>query len=55
MQVWSRSQVLEFPSSRDPKLLYKVTVYGTDAECTCPGFEYRGTCKHVLEVKRAGR
>ena len=50
-----RSQVLEFPSSRNPKLLYKVTVYGTDAECTCPGFEYRGTCKHVLAVKRARR
>jgi hypothetical protein len=36
-QVWLRSQVLECPSSRNPKLLYKVTVYGTDADCTCPG------------------
>lgn len=50
-----RSQVREFPSSRDPRKVYRVTVHGADAECTCPGFEYRGTCKHVIEVKREAR
>jgi len=50
-----RSQVLEFPSSSDPRKVYRVTVHGADAECTCPGFEYRGTCRHVLEAKRTPR
>ena len=22
-----------------------------DLECTCPGFAYRGNCKHVREVR----
>jgi len=27
---------------------------GSDMDCTCPGFEYRGTCKHVVEVRSKG-
>ncbi|HCD30318.1 MAG TPA: hypothetical protein DEQ73_06920, partial [Phycisphaerales bacterium] len=41
----------EFPSSRDPSTKYVVSVSGGDIDCTCPGFQYRGTCRHVLEVK----
>lgn len=31
----------------------KGNVYSIDTEattCTCPGFMYRGTCKHILEL-----
>ena len=44
----------EFPSSRDPQKKYTVTVMGPDMDCTCPGFEYRGTCKHIVEVRSKG-
>ncbi|MFZ4751216.1 MAG: SWIM zinc finger family protein [Phycisphaerales bacterium] len=27
---------------------------GPGRDCTCPGFEYRGTCKHVVEVRSKG-
>jgi hypothetical protein len=30
---------------------YTVSVDGQDTHCTCPGFEYRGTCKHAVAVK----
>jgi SWI/SNF-related matrix-associated actin-dependent regulator of chromatin subfamily A-like protein 1 len=42
----------EFPSSKDPRKSYRVT-FGSAGhlECTCPGFEYRGECKHVREVR----
>jgi SWI/SNF-related matrix-associated actin-dependent regulator 1 of chromatin subfamily A len=44
----------EFTSERDPSQTYRVT-YGRAGhlECTCKGFEFRGNCKHVREV-RAG-
>ena len=29
---------------------YVVTVRDGDATCTCPGFKYRGNCKHYNEV-----
>jgi len=44
----------EFPSSSDPRKKYTVTVMGPDMDCTCPGFEYRGTCKHIVEVRSKG-
>ncbi len=43
----------EFPSSKDPKKSYLVS-FGRSGhlQCTCPGFEYRGECKHVRDVRK---
>ena len=42
----------EFISSRDPSKSYQVILGRVGhLECSCPGFEYRGNCKHVREVR----
>jgi SWI/SNF-related matrix-associated actin-dependent regulator 1 of chromatin subfamily A len=30
---------------------YELLVNGNDVSCSCRGFEFRGTCRHALEVK----
>ena len=30
-----------------------MTVDGADVVCSCPGFEYRGQCRHARDVKAA--
>ncbi len=40
-------------SSSKPDQFYEITVEDQDAECTCPGFHYRGTCRHVVQLKTA--
>ena len=43
----------EFPSSRDAGRTYRVAFgRGGHLQCTCPGFEYRGECKHVRDVRK---
>ena len=45
----------EFPSSRDPKRIYRVT-FGRAGhlECNCEGFGWRGECSHVRKVRGSG-
>ena len=44
----------EFPSSRDPDRKHRVT-FGSAGhlECTCEGFQYRGECSHVRQVRKS--
>ena len=45
--------VHEFPSSRDPSKVYRVTWgRGGHLECTCEGFRWRGDCKHARDVRK---
>jgi hypothetical protein len=32
---------------------YHITADGADVTCSCPGFEYRGQCRHARDVKSA--
>jgi SWI/SNF-related matrix-associated actin-dependent regulator of chromatin subfamily A-like protein 1 len=32
---------------------YEITVVDADVTCSCPGFEYRGQCRHARDVKTA--
>ena len=42
-----------FASTSHPGVAYEVTIDGADVTCTCPGFEYRGQCRHAREIKAA--
>ena len=42
-----------YASSSNPGVEYEITVDGADVACTCPGFEYRGQCRHARDVKTA--
>ena len=34
-------------------LEYEIVVVDADVTCTCPGFEYRGQCRHARDIKAA--
>jgi SWI/SNF-related matrix-associated actin-dependent regulator of chromatin subfamily A-like protein 1 len=42
-----------FASASHPGIEYEITVDGADVACTCPGFEYRGQCRHARDIKAA--
>jgi SNF2 family DNA or RNA helicase len=42
-----------FASTSHSGVEYEVTIDGADVTCTCPGFEYRGQCRHARDVKAA--
>jgi SNF2 family DNA or RNA helicase len=39
-------------SSSRPGTFYEITVDGGDVMCSCPGFEYRGTCSHTRTFRK---
>jgi len=46
-------QRYRYASASHPGVEYEITVDGADVACTCPGFEYRGQCRHSRDVKAA--
>jgi SWI/SNF-related matrix-associated actin-dependent regulator of chromatin subfamily A-like protein 1 len=45
--------VYELASGSDPSKKYILTFEANEVTCTCPGFEYRGTCRHARDLKAA--
>ena len=45
---WRRSQ-----ETSHAGVEYELTIDGTDVTCNCPGFEYRGQCRHARDLKTA--
>ena len=41
------------PSTSHKGLDYEIVVVDADVTCSCPGFEYRGQCRHARDVKAA--
>ena len=48
-----RAKRFRIASSSKPGSHYFIDVDGSDVICSCPGFEYRGQCKHARDVKSA--
>ena len=40
-------------STSQPGVEYVITAGDADVDCSCPGFEYRGQCRHARDVKAA--
>jgi SWI/SNF-related matrix-associated actin-dependent regulator 1 of chromatin subfamily A len=55
VKVLSGSPLKRFriASTSHKDLEYEVIVADADVTCTCPGFEYRGQCRHARDVKAA--
>jgi hypothetical protein len=43
----------KFASASHSGVEYEIAVDGADVACTCPGFEYRGQCRHARDLKAA--
>jgi SWI/SNF-related matrix-associated actin-dependent regulator 1 of chromatin subfamily A len=42
-----------FASTSKAGVEYELTIEGADVICNCPGFEYRGQCRHARDLKAA--
>ena len=49
----SPSKRFRIASTSHEGLEYEIVVADADVTCTCPGFEYRGQCRHARDVKAA--
>jgi SWI/SNF-related matrix-associated actin-dependent regulator 1 of chromatin subfamily A len=49
----SPSKRFRIASTSHEGLAYEIVVADADVTCTCPGFEYRGQCRHARDVKAA--
>jgi SWI/SNF-related matrix-associated actin-dependent regulator 1 of chromatin subfamily A len=49
----SSSKRFRIASTSHNGLEYEIVVADADVTCTCPGFEYRGQCRHARDVKAA--
>jgi SWI/SNF-related matrix-associated actin-dependent regulator of chromatin subfamily A-like protein 1 len=47
------SKRFRIASTSHEGLDYEIVVADADVTCTCPGFEYRGQCRHARDVKAA--
>jgi SWI/SNF-related matrix-associated actin-dependent regulator of chromatin subfamily A-like protein 1 len=48
-----RTQRFQAASTSKPGSHYFIDIDGSDVTCSCPGFEYRGQCRHARDVKNA--
>jgi SWI/SNF-related matrix-associated actin-dependent regulator 1 of chromatin subfamily A len=49
----SPSRRFRIASTSHKGMEYEIVVVDADVTCTCPGFEYRGQCRHARDVKAA--
>ncbi len=42
-----------FASTSHPGVEYEISADGAEVVCSCPGFEYRGQCRHARDIKAA--
>ena len=49
----SPSRRFRIASTSHEGLEYEIVVADADVTCTCPGFEYRGQCRHARDIKAA--
>jgi hypothetical protein len=47
------SRRYQIASSSQAGVAYNIVADGTDVTCSCPGFEYRGQCRHARDIKSA--
>ena len=49
----SSSKRFRYASTTNRGVEYEIVAADADVTCTCPGFEYRGQCRHARDVKAA--
>lgn len=49
----SSSKRFRYASTSHRGVEYEIVAADADVTCTCPGFEYRGQCRHARDVKAA--